>query len=149
MYTFFSGMLKLVPELLFRNSERAIKTFLQNSPFLCRLNHYIQSRTWGCSSAGRTSDRYAADAGSISRCGKRFFSQSQLAVQTLLRCPYTPVRNHMPLHLCECQRFQSPCQSSMDYGNTKTTTMNRGFPRGRQPDFPMGEIPFGQYISKR
>ena len=26
----------------------------------------------------------------FTRCGKGFFSQSQLAVQTLLRCPYTP-----------------------------------------------------------
>ena len=31
----------------------------------------------------RTSDRHAADAGSIPRCGKGFFSQSQLSVQTL------------------------------------------------------------------
>ena len=44
----------------------------------------------GCSSVGRASDRLAADAGSIPRCGKGFFSQSQLPVQTLFRCPYTP-----------------------------------------------------------
>ena len=37
---------------------------------------------WGCSSVGRASDRHAADAGSIPRCGKGFFSQSQLSVQT-------------------------------------------------------------------
>ena len=35
------------------------------------------------SSVGRASDRYAADAGSIPKCGKGFFSRSQLAVQTL------------------------------------------------------------------
>ena len=34
---------------------------------------------------GRASDRHAADAGSIPRCGKGFFSRSQLSVQTLLR----------------------------------------------------------------
>ena len=44
----------------------------------------------GCSSIGRASDRHAADAGSIRRCGKGFFSQSQLSVQTLLRCPHPP-----------------------------------------------------------
>ena len=38
--------------------------------------------------------------GSISWCGKGFFSQSQLLVQSRIRCPYTPVRNHIHLHLC-------------------------------------------------
>ena len=28
---------------------------------------------WGCSSVGRASNRHVADAGSIPRCGKRFF----------------------------------------------------------------------------
>ena len=55
---------------------------------------------WGCSSVSRASDRHAADAGSIPRCGKGFFSQSQLSAQTLLRRPYTPVHNRMHLHLC-------------------------------------------------
>ena len=49
----------------------------------------------GCSSGGKASDRYAAEAGSIPRCGKGFFSQSQPAVQTLLRRPYSPrVQSH-------------------------------------------------------
>ena len=39
----------------------------------------------------RASDRHAADAGLIPQCGKGFFSRSQLLVQTLLRCPYTPL----------------------------------------------------------
>ena len=44
----------------------------------------------------RALDHYAADSGSIPGCGKVFFSQSQLSVQTLLRvCPYTLVYNHM------------------------------------------------------
>ena len=46
-----------------------------------------------CSSVGRASDQHAADASSIPRCDKGFFSQSQLSVQTLVRCPYTPVYN--------------------------------------------------------
>ena len=42
----------------------------------------------------------------------------------------------------------------MDYGNTKTPSMHRRlgsatvaavFPRGKQPGFPMEEIPLGQY----
>ena len=51
-------------------------------------------RTWGRgSSVGRASDwkaRRNTDAGSSPRCGKGFFSQSQLPVKTLLRCPYSP-----------------------------------------------------------
>ena len=39
---------------------------------------------WGCSSVGRELDHHAADTGSIPRCGKGFFSQSQLSAQTLL-----------------------------------------------------------------
>ena len=38
---------------------------------------------WGCSSVGRALDRHGADAGSIPRCGKGFFSPSQLSVLTL------------------------------------------------------------------
>ena len=48
----------------------------------------------------RASDRHTADAVSIPRCGKGFFSQSQLSMQTVLRRPYTPVCNRMHLHLC-------------------------------------------------
>ena len=43
----------------------------------------------GCGSVGRASDRHAAEAGSVPRCGKGFFFHSQLSVQTLLRCPYS------------------------------------------------------------
>ena len=38
----------------------------------------------------RASDHHAADAGSIPLCGKGFFSQSQLSVQTLLRVSVHP-----------------------------------------------------------
>ena len=40
--------------------------------------------------------------GSIPRCGKGFFSQSQLSVQTLLRCPYISVCNHVHKDICAC-----------------------------------------------
>ena len=44
----------------------------------------------------RASDRHAADAGSIPRCGKGFFfSQSHLSVQTLLRVSVHP---HVQTH---------------------------------------------------
>ena len=56
--------------------------------------------------------------------GARDFSPSQLSVQTLLWCPYTPMCSHMYLHLCACWRSCSPCQSSVDYGNTKIPSMH-------------------------
>ena len=113
---------------------------------------------WGCSSVGTASDRQVGDAGSIPRCGKGFFSYSQLSVQTLLRCPYTPVRNRMHLHMFARLRSRSPCQSSVDCGNTKTPSMYRRlgsatlsqlvFFWGKQPEIPMGETPPGQNSCK-
>ena len=40
---------------------------------------------WGYSSVANAIDHHSADAGLIPQCGKGFFSQSQLLVQTLLR----------------------------------------------------------------
>ena len=77
-----------------------------SSPTLNYTMHYYGTTDcytvwgWGCSLVGRASDRHAADPGSIPRCGMGFFSQSQLSVQTLLRCMYTPVRNRMYLQMC-------------------------------------------------
>ena len=45
---------------------------------------------WGCSSVGGASDRHVADTGSIPRCGKGFFSQGHLSMQTLLRVSVHP-----------------------------------------------------------
>ena len=50
------------------------------------------------SSIGRALDWHAADAGSFLQCSTGFFSQSQPLVQTLLRCPYTPVCNR--IYIC-------------------------------------------------
>ena len=47
----------------------------------------------------RASDRHAADAGSIPWCGKGFFSQSQLSVQTLLHVSVHP-RLQSHAHIC-------------------------------------------------
>ena len=52
-------------------------------PPLIRLSRCV-TRGRGCSSVGRASNRHAVDAGSISRRGKGFSSQSLLSVQTLL-----------------------------------------------------------------
>ena len=49
-----------------------------------------QSSGQECGLVGRASDLHAAEAGSIPRCDKEFFPQSQLSVQTLLRCPRSP-----------------------------------------------------------
>ena len=72
---------------------------------------------------GTASDRHAADAGSIPRCGKVFFSQSQLSGQTLLN-----VSVHPPCVIA-CMytrlRSRSPCQSSVDYGNNRIFNMRR------------------------
>ena len=94
----------------------------------------------------RASDRHVDDAGSIPRCGKGFFSQCQLSVQTLLQCPYIPVFNRMHLLLCARERSRSPCQSSVDYGNTRTPSMHSrlgsatlsrlAFPGEGNPNFP-------------
>ena len=62
-----------------------LKSRLESSIFEMQRN--------GDSSVDRASDRRARrniDAGSNPRCGKRFFSQIQLPVLTLLRCPYSP-----------------------------------------------------------
>ena len=80
---------------------------------------------WRCRSVGRSSDRHAAEARSVPRCGKGFFSQSQLSVQTFLQCSHTPVCNRMHSHLCALERSSGPHQSSMDYGNTKTASIHR------------------------
>ena len=58
---------------------------------LKKVRHSLEG--WGCSSVGKVSDRHAADAGSISQCGEGFFSWSQVSVQALLQCPYTPICN--------------------------------------------------------
>ena len=56
----------------------------------------IEVIEWGCSSVGRGSlDRHAANAGLIASCGKGFFSQSPLSVETLLWYLHIPIGNLM------------------------------------------------------
>ena len=58
------------------------------------------TRGGGVAQLVRASDRHAADAGSIPRCGKGFFSQCRLSYV----CPYTRVCNGMHFHLCARKR---------------------------------------------
>ena len=59
-------------------------------------------------------------------CGKGFFSQSQLSVQTLSRVSiHLRVPWHTLISKCIVKRSCSPCQSSVEYGNTKTPSMHR------------------------
>ena len=80
-------------------------------------------------------------------CGKGFFSQSQLSVQTLSRVSiHLRVPWHTLISKCIVKRSCSPCQSSVDYGNTKTPSMHRrlgsatrlqlAFPWENNPNFP-------------
>ena len=64
----------------------------------------------------------------------------------------------MHWHVCACLRSCAPCQSLMDYGNTKTPSMHcrlnnmtvaAGFPWGKWPKFPMEEILMGQCSCKK
>ena len=66
---------------------KLIKQFLDLS-----VNTWIVAMTKIGDLGPRASDRHAADAGSIPRCGTGFFSQSQLSVKTLssLTCVRTP-----------------------------------------------------------
>ena len=63
--------------------------------FSLTFSAWLVPHVWECSSVGTASNWHAANAGSIPWSGKGFFSQSQLSVQTLLWCLYTPVCNHM------------------------------------------------------
>ena len=55
---------------------------------------YYTQMGWGCSSVGRASDRHVSDAGLIPQCGKGFFSQSQLSVETLMVSIHPCVQSH-------------------------------------------------------
>ena len=112
---------------------------------------------WGCSAVGRASDRHAAEAGSIPRCGKGFFSPSQLSVQTLT------VSVHPPCAVAciyVCAHVKDPVVHVRARWITETLkhpacTVGRwrdsvaaGFHWAWQPVFPMGEMPLGQYSCK-
>ena len=106
----------------------------------------------GCSSVGRASDRHATDAGSTPHYGKGFFSQSPFSADSLTVSVHSSVQSHAFIFV---RTSLSPCQSSVDYGNTKTPSMHRrlggvtlsqlAFLGKKEPEFAMLEIPMGQY----
>ena len=112
----------------------------------------------GCTQLVRASERHSANARSIPRCGEGFFSQSQLSVQTLLRCPYTPVCNRLHFHQCTRWRSPDPCQISVEYGNTKTPSMHPmlgsttllqlAFPGEGNPNFPWNKSHWDNTVVK-
>ena len=107
---------------------------------------------WRCSLVGRASDQHAVDTGPIPQSGKGFFSADSLTVSVHPR-----VQSHAFTSV-GMLKILYYCQSSVDYGNTETPSMHcrldsatvaAGSPEGRQPEFPMGEIPLGQYSCKK
>ena len=116
--------------------------------------HARQDYGRGCSSVGRASDRHVADAGSIPRCGKGFFSQSQLSVQTLLHVRTPPCAIAF-INICAHVRdsvVHVRVQWIMEALKHPECTVGwvarlcgGGFPRGQQPEFLRGEIPMRQY----
>ena len=117
-------------------------------------------RKWGCGSVGRASDRHAADAGSIPRCGQRFFSPRvnfQCRLSYGVRTPPCAIAcinicahvNDPVVHIrvrwimetlkhpaCTVGKVARFCCSWLSSGKT-------------QPEFPIGEIPLGQYRCKK
>ena len=71
-------------------------------------------------SVGRAWDRHAANAGSIPPCGKGFLSKSQLSVQTLLRCPYSP--RVQPHALTSVWTWKIPSNGSLTFNCLDTRT---------------------------
>ena len=66
----------------------------------------------------RASDRHAAESGSIPRCGKGFFSQSHLSMQTLLRVSVHP---RVQLHALTSVRTLKILQSMSDLSGIMET----------------------------
>ena len=97
----------------------------------------------------RASDRRAADAGSISRCGKGFFSHSQLSVHTHT-CVRTPPCAIACIDICAhvkdpvvhvkvrwiMETLKHPARTVGWVARLCRSWLSRG----RQPEFPMGEI---------
>ena len=102
---------------------------------------------WRCSSVRRASDRHVANAGSILRCGKGFFpTDSTLSADSRGCICTTPCPVACINIFVYGKKSCSPCQSSVDYGNTKTPRMHRrlgsgttsqlAFPGESSPNFP-------------
>ena len=101
---------------------------------------------WGCSSVCRASDHDATEAGLIPQCGEGFFSQSQLSVQTLLRCLYIPMCNCICCYICvhvqdpvvhvRVQWIMETLTPSMHRRLGSATSSQLAFSREGNPNFP-------------
>ena len=112
----------------------------------------------GCSSVGRASDRHAADAGSIPRCGKGFFFQINFQCRLSYGVRTLP-RSIACINFCAFVKdlvvyvrvrwiMETLKHPACNVGWVRDS-IAAGFPQGRQPEFPMEEIPFGQYSYKK
>ena len=120
---------------------------------------YFMGFGWGCSSVGRAWDQHAADAGSIPWCSKGFFSQSQLSVQTLLRVSIYPPCATACINICAhikdllvhvrvwwiMETLKHPACTVGWVAQLCCSWLSLE----KQPEFPTGEIPFGQYICEK
>ena len=89
-----------------------------------------------------------AGAGSIPRCGKGFFSLSQLSVRTdSLTCVRAPPCAIACINICASW---SPCQGLVDYGNTKTPRMHRTLGSATpSPNFPWEKSQWNNKVVKK
>ena len=124
----------------------------------------LASKGWDVAQLVRASDRHAADAGSIPRCGKEFFSQSTFSADSLT-CVRTPTCAITCTNICAhikdpvvrvrvqwiMETLKHPActvrKSSM-HGKLGSTTVTTGFPQGKPLEFPIGGIPIGQHSCK-
>ena len=96
----------------------------------------------GCSSDSRALDQHTTVIGFIPQCSMGFFSQSQLSVQTLLGCPYSPL---VWLHAwTSVHMLKMPSAGShtvvCTQENTASTALEAAIasPRHDDPIFPQG-----------
>ena len=86
-------------------------------------DHFKWQSKMGNSPVGRAFNwkaRHNTDVGSSPGCSKGFFSQSQLSVQTLLQCPYSP---HVQLHASTSVHTLKFPGSNMSYKHLWKWTM--------------------------
>ena len=83
---------------------------------------------WDVAQLVRASDRHATDAGSIPLLWQGIFlPDSTFSADPLTVSVHHRAQSCMHLHPCVRERSCSPCQSSVDYGNTKTPSMHPRF----------------------
>ena len=77
---------------------------------------------WGCSSVGRASDQHAADRFDFPGQQGMFLPESTCHTDSFTVSAHPRVQSNA---LTSARTLRSPCQSSVDYVNTKTHSMQR------------------------